>query len=114
MMADLVSEVAIVRAISLYLPYLSPISPLYLPAPILQSLQRATELKPASYKTWHEWAMINFEVVAQNDGARYVVPAVRGYLPYISPMSPLYLPYASTISPLYLPYISLTSPFISP
>ena len=47
-------------------------------APILQSLQRATELKPASYKAWHEWAMINFEVVAQNDGARYVVPAVRG------------------------------------
>ena len=55
----------------------SPISPLSLPAPILQSLQRATELKPASYKAWHEWAMINFEVVAQNDGARYVVPAVR-------------------------------------
>ena len=48
-------------------------------APILQSLQRATELKPASYKAWHEWAMINFEVVAQNDGARYVVPAVRGF-----------------------------------
>ena len=62
----------------LSLPYISPISHPYLPAPILQSLQRATELKPASYKAWHEWAMINFEVVAQNDGARYVVPAVRG------------------------------------
>ena len=46
--------------------------------------------------------MINFEVVAQNDGARYVVPAVRGYLPYISSMSPLYLPYISPTSPLYL------------
>ena len=48
-------------------------------APILQSLQRATELKPASYKAWHAWAMINFEVVAQTDGAQYVVPAVRGF-----------------------------------
>ena len=33
-------------------------------APILQSLQRATELKPASYKAWHWLAMINFEAAA--------------------------------------------------
>jgi len=53
--------------------------------PIFQSLCRATELNPDSYKAWHAWAMINFEAVSQSNGlAKNVVPAVTGFFRSIS------------------------------
>ena len=33
-------------------------------AQILQSLQKATELKPDSYKAWHAWALMNFTALS--------------------------------------------------
>ena len=47
---------------------------------VLQSLAHATELNPESYKAWHVWAMINFEAVSQYSGAKYVVPAIKGFV----------------------------------
>jgi FKBP12-rapamycin complex-associated protein len=50
-------------------------------AAVLESLRRASELDPKSYKAWHTWAMVNFEAVGSptGDGSRYVVPAIAGF-----------------------------------
>ena len=51
---------------------------------VVQSLQRATELNPTSYKAWHAWAMINFEAVSLYQDFKYVVPSIAGFVRSIS------------------------------
>ena len=74
----------------LYLPDISPSSPLYLPF---------SPLSPRYLPFISTTSPLHLPYAAQ------VL-----YLPYISPSSPRYLPYISPSSPLHLPYISPSSP----
>eukprot|EP00644_Phytophthora_capsici_P000839 jgi/Phyca11/109030/e_gw1.16.2.1 len=59
---------------------------------VLSSLRLCTELEPRSYKAWHAWALMNFQVVEHSTHSQHIsanatasVAASSSVAPYIAP-----------------------------
>ncbi|RLN45579.1 hypothetical protein BBO99_00007470 [Phytophthora kernoviae] len=60
---------------------------------VLSSLRLCTELEPRSYKAWHAWALVNFQVVEHSTHSQHIsanatasaVAASAAVAPYIAP-----------------------------
>ncbi|KAI9910180.1 hypothetical protein PsorP6_010397 [Peronosclerospora sorghi] len=58
---------------------------------VLASLRLCTELEPQSYKAWHAWALMNFQVVEHSTHSQHLsattttASAVAAVAPYIAP-----------------------------
>ena len=90
----------------LYLPHISPVSPLYLPHQVNKEVP--------GYSQGHgvQGLLAMLRDRSTRAGALHppcTSPASRLHLPCISPASPVQLPFISPSSPLYLAYISPTS-----